>query len=58
MRWDHWFAYMASHRDLIEVLRTRDPDAAANAVHAHLYALKDASAKDRAAGTPPGAGST
>ncbi len=56
MRWDHWFAYMASHRDLIEVLRTRDPDAAADAVHAHLYALKDASARDRAGAGGPSAG--
>ncbi len=47
-RWDSWFAYMAgSHRDLVDVLRTRDPVAAAAAVHAHLYELKDAAARDR-----------
>ncbi len=48
MRWDEWFGQMVEpHRALVEVLRQRDPAAAAEAVRAHLYALKDAAARDR-----------
>lgn len=47
-RYEYWFEHMAtSHRPLIEALATRDPDVAAKAVHDHLYALKEASSRDR-----------
>ena len=56
IRWDGWFAGMEdSHRALVEALRRRDPAAAAEAIRAHLYQLKEVSARDRVVLEPQGA---